>query len=137
MIQAVNAPIHYFMEYVNQFFPSDEQVAIVGVDEDFDNDCSGLVGKCADTGETYLGRYWRQVVEPHVILVRKELSVFDTVSVLAHEYVHHIIWEDKMLKMSDAEIHELPKFDMLWEGIAAGCMEYIEGIGTQLGFTME
>ena len=139
MLKAVNAPIHLFMEYVNRFFPTDEEVVILVVDQtlEFEEECEGLIGTDEETGVTYLGRYWRQVEEPHVILVRKELSVFDTVSVLAHEYVHHLLWEDKMLEMSDEVIHEIPKFGMLWDGIAAGCMGYIGEIGEKFGFSVE
>ena len=126
MIRSANAPVHLFMEYVNKFFPTKEDVVVVVVDEKLETeDNFPFIGETED-GELYLGRYWRQEEEPHYILVRQELSVFDTVSVLAHEYVHHLIWKDWMLDMTDEEIHKLPNFHKMWNRIAEGCIDYIE-----------
>jgi hypothetical protein len=137
MIQSVNAPIHLFMKYVNEFFPSQEPVVIFVVDEYLEiNSDIPLIGETED-GELYLGRYWRQEEEPHIILVRQELKVSDTIGVLAHEYVHHLIWEDSMLNMTDAEIHKIPIFEELWEKIAEGCLDYIQNRCDIFGFDTE
>jgi hypothetical protein len=137
MIRAVNAPIHLFIKYVNKFFPSEEDVVIFVVDNELEiNSEIPLIGETAD-GDLYLGRYWRQEQPPHIILVRQELKVHDTLGVLAHEYVHHLIWEDSMLEMTDAEIHELPKFGDLWEKVSDGCIQYVEERCVLLGFEME
>ena len=135
MLQAINAPIAMFVEFINDNYPTDEHVVIFAVDEEIESQ-EAVLGT-NDEGDPYLGRYWRQTEEPHVILVRKELDVYDTIGVLAHEYVHHFIWQDFMIDMDEEEVHELPGFYDLWDEITDGCALYIQKRGIEFGFYEE
>jgi len=131
MLQTINAPITMFIEYVNTNYPTHEDVVIFSVDEEMEKQ-ENVLG--TDSGDAYLGRYWRQGEEPHVILIKKELDIHDSIWVLAHEYVHHYSWTNSMLDMKDTEVHELEGFSDLWEEIAEGCIAYITAKGYKYGF---
>ena len=135
MLQAINAPITMFIEYINENHPTDEEVVIFSVDEDMESQ-TAVLGE-TEEGDPYLGKYWRQTEGPHVILVRKELDVYDTVNVLCHEYAHHYIWQDIMIALAEAEVHDLPGFNELCEEFIEGCTNYIQEKGIKFGFYEE
>lgn len=88
MLRIANAPIYKFIEFVNQFYPTDDDVAVLVIESD---------NKLLKDGNG-VGYYYRKRngEESNVIILADCLNYRETIEVLAHEFTHHRMWTKKM-----------------------------------------